>query len=106
MNREWSFQDICNWANITFGRAPDVAVLINRADKEFVELYSLIEPNDVGQVNFDPADAAEEIADTVIVLAQACAFLGYDLQSMINAKMNLNVLRRWDTSGNGVGQHV
>lgn len=106
MADNWSFQDICDWALKTFGKAPDVAVLINRADKEFIELYQLIEPNDVGQVDFDPAEAAEEIADIVIVLAQACAFLGYDLQSMINAKMNLNVLRRWDTAGNGVGQHV
>lgn len=102
----WSFKDISDWGNAIFGIPDDVTVLVHRADKEFDELWGTLYVNDCGQIYTPTAKIAEEITDIVIVLAQACAFIGHDLQEEINKKMAINSVRTWATTAKGVGQHV
>lgn len=94
----WSEDAICAWGIETFGYTQDQYALVFRAIDELKELMAAVEMN-------DPIAARAEIADVVIVLTQACNRLGGSLQEEIDDKMDINSMRTWTKTGDGVGQH-
>lgn len=100
----WTQQDISEWAVAQFGEAEDATDLIDRASQEFDELFTAAYGTKQNIASY--ADVAEEIADVVIVLSQYLQRVGYDLQTEIDKKMEINSRRTWIKTANGVGQHV
>lgn len=90
---------ITKWAVDTFGKPPSIAHLFDRAEDEFYELKEAI-------ASGNPEKIAEETADVRILLSQIAEHLGYDYQAAVDAKMKVNRSRKWDTDGNGSGQHI
>ena len=91
---------VAAWARETFGRPKSNLQLILRARREMEELVDRV------TIDSDDAGIPEEIADVVIVLMPVLANFMTDLQSEINAKMAINRKRKWNTRGDGVGQHI
>lgn len=90
---------ITDWAVATFGKAPSIAHILDRAEDEFFELKEAI-------ANGNPEKIAEEIADVRIVLCQISERLGYNEQAAVDAKMKINRARQWETNGDGTGKHI
>lgn len=93
-------QTISNWANETFGPAGSNARVAARANEELAELLRALTTDD------DHPKAAEEVADTVIVLYRLAARLGIDLHAEIDRKMAINRTREWKLDRTGQGYHV
>lgn len=91
---------ISAWAEKTFGPAGSNARAIARANREMAELLEHITADE------KHPEAAEEIADIVIVLSRVMTRLGADLQSEIDRKMAVNRARKWRLDGTGHGYHV
>lgn len=99
MQRETS-QSIAFWAEEAFGPVPTLTSLIDRAEREFIELREA-----VGEGH--PAEhVIMEAADIAILLHRLVALSGGDLATAIDAKMAVNRLRRWVPAGDGTGQHI
>ena len=91
---------IAQWAEATFGSVQSLERLVDRAQQELAELRQAITNNSA------PADIAKEAADVVILLHRVAALSGHDLAETVDAKMVINRQRRWQPSGDGVGQHL
>jgi NTP pyrophosphatase (non-canonical NTP hydrolase) len=91
---------ISRWAEETFGPAGSNARAVARANREMAELLEHVTADD------RHPEAAEEIADVVIVLYRVATRLGVDLQGEIDRKMAKNRARRWRLDGTGHGYHV
>jgi NTP pyrophosphatase (non-canonical NTP hydrolase) len=91
---------IAQWAETTFGPVDSLNVLISRAQQEITEL------RDALARNASPAEIAHEAADITIFLHRLVALVGHDLSTAVDEKMSINRQRRWQLSGDGVGQHL
>lgn len=91
---------ISRWAEETFGPAGTNARAIARANREMAELLEHVTADDLHP------EAAEEIADIMIVLYRVATRLGVDLHSEIDRKMVVNRARKWQLDGTGHGYHV
>jgi hypothetical protein len=91
---------ISAWAEATFGPSGSNARAIARANREMAELLEHVTADD------RHPEAAEEIADIVIVLSRVMTRLGVDLQAEIDQKMAKNRARKWRLDGTGHGYHV
>lgn len=91
---------ISNWANETFGPAGSNARVAARANEELAELLRALTADD------QHPKAAEEVADTVIILYRLATRLGIDLHAEIDRKMAINRSREWKLDNTGHGYHV
>lgn len=91
---------ISAWAEKTFGAAGSNARAVARANREMAELLEHVTSDE------RHPEAAEEIADVVIVLSRVMTRLGVDLQGEIDRKMTVNRARKWRLDGTGHGYHV
>lgn len=91
---------ISAWAEATFGPSGSNARAIARANREMAELLEHVTADDLHP------EAAEEIADIVIVLSRVMTRLGVDLQAEVDRKMATNRARKWRLDGTGHGYHV
>lgn len=91
---------ISQWAEKTFGPAGSNARAVARANREMAELLEHVTADDAHP------EAAEEVADIVIVLYRVATLLGVDLHDRIDAKMARNRVRKWKLDGTGHGYHV
>ena len=87
LNRQ---QDGNNWASATFGPAT-IKSTMHRIDQEMREFYE------------DPVHEARDIA---IFLYRLASVAGFDLDSEVDRKMEINKSRTWVLSGDGCGQHT
>ena len=94
-------ETITNWAESTFGEASSCARVAARANEEMAELLRALTADFI-----DPAKAAEEAADIVIVLFRVAEMCGRDLLEEVDRKMSINRARKWKLSGDGHGYHV
>ena len=86
---------ISAWATATFGKPANLELIIDRFLEEVDELQS-------GAAT----DLADECADCLVVLYQVAETAGFDLHDAVDKKMVKNRNRRWNTKGDGVGQHI
>lgn len=93
-------RSISNWANETFGPAGSNARVAARANEELAELLRALTADD------EHPKAAEEVADTVIILYRLATRLGIDLHAEIDRKMAVNRAREWKLDNTGHGYHV
>ncbi len=91
---------ISEWGFKTFGYPKDAIVIVKRMLKEVKELEEVIK-NDA---TYDMI--ADECADIHIVMCQVFATMGYNFQSCVDHKMQINRARKWKIAGDGTGQHV
>ena len=90
---------IREWADATFGAAPDLTALVRRARLELGELEQAL-------LAGDNAEAGREAADVAILLHRLAALTGHDLNDQVDAKMRINRARQWQAAGDGTGSHV
>jgi len=93
-------ESISCWAEETFGPIGSNARAVARANREMAELLEHVTSDE------NHPEAAEEIADIVIVLSRVMTRLGADLQAEIDRKMAKNRARKWRLDGTGHGYHV
>ena len=86
---------ISTWATKTFGKPANLELIVDRFLEEVKELQS-------GTLE----DLTDECADCLIVLYQVAETAGFDLQDAVDEKMKINRARKWNTNGDGVGQHI
>lgn len=86
-----TWESINRWCDDTFGPAT-IERTVERAKEEFIELEGAMA---------DPAHAAIEAADVVIILCRIPGFA-----EALQAKMAINRKREWRTLGDGSGYHV
>lgn len=91
---------ISQWAEKTFGPGGTNAHAIARANREMADLLEHVTADD------EHPEAAEEVADIVIVLYRVATRLGVDLHERIDAKMAQNRVRKWKPDRTGHGYHV
>ena len=91
---------IAQWAEQTFGPVDSLDRLLSRAQQEIAELRDALARNAA------PTEIAHEAADITIFLHRLVALVGHDLGSAVDQKMSINRQRRWQLSGDGVGQHL
>lgn len=91
---------IAQWAETTFGPVDSLDRLITRAQQELTELREALARDS------SPLEIAHEAADIAIFLHRLCALVGHDLNHAVDQKMSINRQRRWQLSGDGVGQHI
>jgi hypothetical protein len=91
---------IAQWAEATFGPVDSLDRLLSRAQQELTELRETLARHG------SPQEIAHEAADITIFLHRLVALVGHDLSTAVNDKMSINRQRRWQLSGDGVGQHV
>lgn len=101
--RDETQESIEEWRVATFGAPPSAKLaairLATRANKEMAELLHELSAENA-------AAAAEEIADVVIVLYGIATRLGFNVQQLVNRKMDVNRSREWVLDGTGHGHHV
>jgi NTP pyrophosphatase (non-canonical NTP hydrolase) len=90
---------IAQWAEATFGPAPDLGALQARAAQELAELALALAKG-------DRAETLAEAADVTILLHRIAALSGGDLAQAVDAKMVVNRARVWLRSGDGTGRHI
>jgi len=90
---------IAQWAEATFGPAPDLGALQARAVQELAELALAL-------ADGDRAETLAEAADVAILLHRIAALSGGDLAQAVDAKMAVNRTRVWARSGDGTGRHL
>lgn len=93
---------ICDWANKTFGYPKSLEVVIDRMINEVEELKII----DYRKDESDLQKIADECADIYITLVRVIDTIGFDLQSCVNHKMQINRARKWKSNGDGTGKHV
>lgn len=93
-------QTISQWASETFGEPGSNLRVAIRANTEMAELLRCLATDDAHP------EAAEEVADVVIVLQRLATRLGVDLRQMVDTKMAINRKREWLLDGQGHGYHV
>lgn len=116
------------WATEKFGK-PNILVALRRSCDELLEAMEVCVINNeatrtmfkamrLGLTHLDNyrhndeslymlrAAIAEELADSAIVNFHAAEAMDVDLQLWINRKMEINRRRKWNTNGDGTGQHV
>lgn len=91
---------IAQWAETTFGPVDSLDVLARRAQQEILELREALARN------ASATEIAHEAADITIFLHRLAALVGHDLSTAVDEKMAINRQRRWQLSGDGVGQHL
>lgn len=91
---------ITAWADETFGPGIDLARLAARANEEMAELLTEVTSNS------DLEICAVEAADVLIVLYIFAEKIGFDLDAMVDHKMQINRSREWVRDGTGAGYHV
>jgi len=91
---------IAAWAETTFGPVDSLERLIIRAQQEITELRETLARQG------SPLEIAHEAADIAIFLHRLVALVGHDLSTAVDEKMSINRQRRWQLSGDGVGQHI
>jgi hypothetical protein len=89
-------KSINEWADSVFGNNYDIAAARNRAVDEMGEFI----------VARDISAVITEAADIVITLYRLAAVAGFDLQTEIDRKMQINRARVWIAHGDGTGHHV
>ena len=87
------------WGEETFGPAPELSRLVERAA---VEMEELLEAAREG----NSAEAAHEAADILILLFRYAEKSGFDLMAAVDEKMTINRARRWQSKGDGTGSHI
>jgi Phosphoribosyl-ATP pyrophosphohydrolase. len=87
---------ISDWAESVFGPSSSNARVAARANEEMAELLRILTADDQNIV-----DAAEEIADVIIVLSRLATRMGIDLAYEIDRKMQINRKREWKLDGSG-----
>jgi hypothetical protein len=96
---------ISEWGFKTFGYPKNPIVVVDRMLEEVKELEELKEQfkkyNDSVYTKM-----ADECADIYIVMCQVMETMGYNLQSCVDHKMEINRVRKWKIAGDGTGQHV
>lgn len=92
--------EISAWADETFGTASSNARVAARANEEMAELLRALTSDD------QHPNAAEEIADIVIVLCRLMTRLGKNFGEEIDRKMAINRVRKWNLTTDGHGYHV
>ncbi len=93
-------KSISNWAESTFGPVTKNVRVATRANEEMAELLSNLSVED------NHPNAAEEIADIVIILFRLANCLGVDLLEEISRKMSINRDRAWRLDNTGHGYHL
>ena len=88
-----------------FGRT-SLARLVIRANKEMSELLDKVVLLDGDISPNDEIEIAKEIADVIICLHAASAYLGREAYDDVDAKMKINRARKWVADGKGCAQHV
>jgi NTP pyrophosphatase (non-canonical NTP hydrolase) len=91
---------INRWIDATFGAAGSNLSCAVRANEEMAELLRALDRDDA-----DP-EAAEEIADIVIILYRLAERFGVDLHEQVDRKMAKNRGRGWRLTGHGHGYHT
>lgn len=91
---------IAQWAEATFGPVESLDRLVTRAQQELTELREALARR------ASPHEIAHEAADVTIFLHRLVALVGHDLSIAVDEKMSINRQRRWQLSGDGVGQHI
>lgn len=94
---------ISKWAEETFGVAGSNARVAARANEEMAELLRKVTSAKDGEAD---TETAQECADVVIVLHRLAHRCGYDLNAMVDRKMEINRQRQWKQDGSGHGYHV
>lgn len=91
---------VSEWATKTFGY-PSPEVAIRRMLEECKELEEKLEMG-----IFTHEQYADEIADIVICGYQVMNVLGFDMNSTVDHKMEINRHRKWKLAGDGTGRHI
>lgn len=91
---------ISEWATQTFGVPENLDPIVDRFLEEVDELAS----STASVLTLE--ELQSECADCLIVLYQVAQTGGFDLHEAVNNKMQINRSRKWDTKGDGVGQHI
>lgn len=95
---KWTQERIAQWSRDTFGEVSVLNVAI-RMNREMGELITA--------VNYAKRQEAEgEIADLGIFLYQLAHQHGVNLQDLIDAKMEINLGRKWELTPAGDHQHA
>jgi hypothetical protein len=98
-------QTIAEWGYKTFGYPKNATAIINRMLGEVRELEELKDHySHFNDAIYDKI--ADECADIHIVMCQVMTTMGYNLQSCVDHKMEINRKRKWKIAGDGTGQHV
>ena len=87
------------WGEETFGPAPELSRLVERAA---VEMDELVEAAQAGDIE----EAALEAADVLILLFRYAEKNGFDLLDAVDRKMAVNRSRQWLPAGDGTGKHI
>lgn len=95
----WDQCSIWDWSRDTFGPTSTMEKAV-RANKEMSELLTAVSNK------LDDVKIAEEAADITIFMMQICEQLGYNLDSLVQDKMNINERRKWEKKDDGSFQHV
>jgi NTP pyrophosphatase (non-canonical NTP hydrolase) len=92
---------ISEWAVKTFGYVtPERS--ISRMLEEVEELKNINLNNE--RSSFD--EISNECADIYITMCQVATTWGFNLESCIDHKMEINRARKWKIADDGTGQHV
>jgi NTP pyrophosphatase (non-canonical NTP hydrolase) len=93
-------KSISTWGIKTFGMPTNPKKIVERFVEEVIELDTKSsKPSHVEEI-------IDECADCLVVLYQVATAYGFDLHEAVNIKMKINRVRKWKTSGEGVGQHI
>lgn len=76
---------ICEWADATFGEAPDIRRIFSRANEEAAELVTHTVMPEI-----DTEKIATECADIAIILCRAARACNTDIYECINFDMDVN----------------
>lgn len=99
----WDQKRIADWGRETFGVPENALSVFSKLKEEFDELE--LEIN--GDGKWVSVDAVlREAADVVIMLYQLVDNLAGDLHEEIDKKMDTNVKRTWEITGDGFGHHI
>lgn len=101
---KWTQRSITDWATQTFGEPDDVETIAERTHEEYEELYEELFGTGSDYINLSKVET--ECADVVIMIYQLMDFIGANLDDAIDKKMDINSMRSWVKTGNGVGQHT
>lgn len=82
------------------GGCASIKDAINRMEKEIDELYQ------VAGINTHATKAIEEVADVGICLAIVAERIGVDLLSIMQWKMGINEVRKWNVAEDGTLHHI
>lgn len=90
---------IVQWSKATFGECKNINRMAVRLNSELAELLAHISLEEWKK-------ARDECADVYIVLVSLVNILGDDLHYRVDQKMRINRARKWQSFGDGTGQHI